>query len=229
MTGLGLTTLVIGLGNAGKSGNIIVPLLSIATGVIVGEILDLDGALKRFGGWLQLKTTGRTGESQRADQIEDVVTQARIRFINGFVTASLVFCVGPLTVIGSLQNGINANDTQALLIKSTLDFFAAMAFAASLGIGVAFSVITIGVFQGGLALVGMVLASVLAAGGALSDTNPYIRELTATGGILLMGLALVLTNIKQPRMANFLPALVIVLLLVWLAASFGINIYPKPL
>lgn len=207
VTGLGLVTLTVGVDNALSTGNIIIPLLSVGSGVIIGELLDLDGLLNRFGGWLQTRYSG--GEDEDGDQ--------RARFINGFVTASLVFCVGPLTFIGSLQDGMTG-DFELLAIKSVLDGFAALAFASAMGIGVAFSIVTILVLQGGLALLG-------ALGGSMM-TDPMITEMTATGGLLLIGLALVLLDLKKPRMANFLPALVIAPLIVVVAGLLGIAIYP---
>jgi len=221
VTGLGLTTLVIGLQNAMGSGNIIIPLLSLSFGAIIGELIGMDDALKRFGGWLQT----RAATLSRQDTGD--LAQARARFINGFVTSSLVFCVGPMAILGSIQNGMNSGDIQLLAIKSTLDFFASIAFAASLGIGVAFSIIPTLVLQGGFALVGTGLVSLFTAGSAtLTSGNPYIREMTATGGLILMGLALVLLNIKQPRVANFLPGLLIAPLLVLIANLLGIKVYP---
>jgi uncharacterized protein len=220
LTGLGLVVVVVGMQNALITGNIVVPLLSIVIGAIIGEILDIDAALKRSGAWLQTRAAAMS-QSGNADD-------ARVRFINGFVTASLVFCVGPLAIIGSVRNGISPWDVQLLVIKSVLDFFASIAFAASLGIGVAFSVIPTLILQGGFALVGFALA--LLVGGSAADTmtdpNPYIRELTATGGLLLMGIALILLDIKQVRVANYLPALIIAPLLVLIAAILGINVYP---
>jgi hypothetical protein len=225
ITGLGTVTLVLGVGNALGSGQILVPLLSMAAGAIIGELLDIDGALKRFGGWLQTRFGGGSGTS--TGEASDDGAAARARFISGFVTASLLFCVGPMAVLGSIQNGIDAGDFQVLAIKSTLDFFASIAFAASLGIGVAFSVIPTVVIQGAFALVGVALAGALSAGGApLSSDVPILRELTATGGLILIALSLILMDIKQPRVANYLPALVIAPLLVLLATALGVNIYP---
>jgi hypothetical protein len=210
ITALGLVTLVVGIGNAGGTGNIIIPLLSLVMGVIIGELLDIDRALERFGGWLQRRAAGK---SENAD------SSARARFINGFVTVSLLFCVGPLTFVGAMQDGMGlAVGFQQLAIKSTLDFFGALAFSATFGSGVLFSVITIFVVQGGLALLGS------AAGQFMSD--PMIAEMTAVGGLMLIGLALILLDIKRPRMANFLPALLIAPLLVAAATAFGIDIYP---
>src|SRR5690606_23747290 len=123
------------------------PLLSIGAGAIVGELLDFDGRLKAFGGWLQRRFGG--GEDA-PDGAPSGAEDARARFINGFVTASLVFCVGPLTFLGSIQDGM-VGDYRLLAIKSVLDGFAALAFASAMGIGVAFSIITILGLQGGLA------------------------------------------------------------------------------
>jgi hypothetical protein len=208
ITGLGLVTIFVGISNAGATGNVIIPLLSIVTGVIIGELLNLEGLLERFAAWLQARFAGG------ADDADE-----RARFINGFITASLVFCVGPLTFVGSIQDGMGLPiGFQQLAIKSVLDFFAGMAFAASLGIGVMFSIITVLVLQGGLALIGSVLGEFM--------SEPMINEMTAVGGLMLVGLGLVLLDIKRPRMANFLPALVIAPLLMLLGTALGIEIYP---
>jgi uncharacterized membrane protein YqgA involved in biofilm formation len=221
ITGLGFVTLTIAMQNAFRSGNIVIPLLSIASGAIIGELLDIDGALNRFGGWLQTRSARLGADGGDAGQ-------ARVRFINGFVTASLVFCVGPMAILGSIQNGMNSSDTQLLVIKSALDFFGSIAFAASLGIGVMFAIIPTIVLQGGFALFGVVLAGLFTAGSVagLDASNPYIREMTATGGLVLFGLGFILLDLKKPRVANFLPALLIAPLLVGLATALHINIYP---
>jgi uncharacterized membrane protein YqgA involved in biofilm formation len=219
VTGLGLVTLFIGLSNAGQTGNPIIPLLSVVIGVIVGELLNLQGALERLAGWLQARFAGAPSDVSPLEGQTQAEDNPRTRFINGFVTASLVFCIGPLTFVGSIQDGMGlAIGFQQLAIKSVLDMFAGMAFAASFGIGVSFSILTILVLQGGLALAGSVMGNFM--------TEPMINEMTAVGGLLLMGLALVLLDIKKPRMANFLPALVIAPLLVAIASALGINIYP---
>lgn len=212
VTGLGLVTLFVGISNANSTGNVIIPLISVVTGAIVGELLNIDGALERFGGWLQQRFAGGAQEG-------DAAHESRVRFITGYVTASLVFCIGPLTFVGSIQDGMGLPlGFQQLAIKSVLDGFAAMAFAASFGLGVAFSLVTILILQGGLALAGSVL------GNFMSD--PMMNEMTAVGGLLLIGLSLVLLDIKRPRMANFLPALVIAPLIVAVATALGIDIYP---
>ena len=217
--GLGLITLVVGISNLQSSQNILIPLLSTVIGVILGELLRIDLALERFAAWLQRRFS--SGESETNDQRE--------KFITGFVTASLLFCVGPLTFVGSVQDGMGlAVGFQALAINSVLDGFAAMAFAASFGVGVMATVITIAVVQGGLALVGMGLVGMMndpTATSALSS-NPIIVELTATGGVLLMALSLILLDLKKPRVANFLPALLIAPLIVAIGTALGVDLFP---
>jgi uncharacterized protein len=219
VTGLGLVTFFVGISNAGETGNIIIPLLSVAVGVIIGELLRIDVALERFAGWLQTRLTSQGTQPTAPQQPSTLNPELRQRFITGFVTASLLFCVGPLTFLGSIQDGMGlAIGFQQLAIKSVLDGFASIAFAATYGIGVFFTIITVFVVQGGLALIGSVVGAFM--------TEPMIAEMTATGGLLLMGLSLILLDIKRPRMANFLPALLIAPLIVVIAQAVGINIYP---
>lgn len=217
--GLGLVTLTVGIGNSQATGNVVIPLLSIVIGGLLGEAIRIDAALDRIGGWLQTRF-GRSGPPQSADDAgTSKGMDSRARFITGFVTASLLFCVGPLTILGSIQDGMGLQSGyQQLVIKSVLDGFAALAFAASFGIGVVFTVLTIVVVQGGLALVGMV------AGQFMSD--PMVAEMTATGGMILIGLALMLMDVKRPRVANLLPSLIIAPILVVLATVLGLDIYP---
>ncbi len=214
VTALGLVTLFFGVTNAMATGNPVITLLSVAIGVLIGEALRLDVQLERLGGALQSRFANQRANAKAAD-----AASSRERFITGFVTASLVFCIGPLTFLGSVLDGMgDPLGFQMLAIKSTLDGFASLAFAASFGVGVAFSAVTVLVLQGGLALVGMLAGNIL--------TEAMRNETTAVGGILLMGLALILLDIKKPRVANFLPGLIIAPLLVWLAGLLGINIYP---
>lgn len=220
VTGLGLITLVVGLQNANQSGNIIIPLLATLIGILIGETLRIDLMLERFGAWLQMRFAASTPSAQQSHS-------ARERFITGFVTASLVFCVGPLTFIGSIQDGMGLSiGFQSIAIKSALDAFASLAFAASFGVGVMFSIVTILLVQGGLSLVGMLLVGAMGAEQVALAGSPIIAELTAVGGIMLMALALVLLDIKKPRVANFLPALLIAPLMVALGQALGINLYP---
>ena len=137
------------------------------------------------------------------------------RFIRGFLTASLVYCIGPLAILGSIQDGLTG-DYSLLAIKSVLDGFASLAFASSLGVGVLFSSLVILVYQGSLSL--------LAAQAQAVITPAMTNEMTAVGGILLVGIAISsLLEIKPIRVGNFLPALVVVPLIVAILAALGIN------
>lgn len=216
ITGLGLVTLVVGISNAMLSGNIIIPLISLIVGVMIGEWVNIQKGLDELGGWLQAWIAKRTTADSATTETD--TASARERFINGFVTASLVFCIGPLTFVGSIQDGISGN-YELLAIKAVLDGFAALAFAASLGVGVSFSIITIIILQGSLALLGRLAGEVM--------TEAMINEMSSAGGIMLIGLSLILLDIKQPRMANYLPALFIAPLIVAIGRWLGIDVYPN--
>ncbi|MEI6404865.1 MAG: DUF554 domain-containing protein [Actinomycetes bacterium] len=173
----------------GQGRPVLIALASIVIGGILGTTFGIEGRLDSLGDRLKRRLSGDS-ESQ---------------FTQGFVSASLLFCVGPLTILGSITDGLGGGNEQ-LVLKSTLDFFASMAFAAALGWGVAASAISVGVVQGSLTVLGMLL------GNFMSDLQ--ITMLTATGGLLLMGISLRLLNIKQVPVANMLPTLVIAPLLV---------------
>jgi uncharacterized membrane protein YqgA involved in biofilm formation len=159
---------------------------SLVLGGITGSFLRLEDRLEGFGGWLQrrLSPTG-AGET-------------RERFIEGFVLSSLVFCVGPLTILGSLNEGLGRGADQ-LLLKSVLDGFAALAFAASFGVGVMASALSVALIQGTLTVLGVVLGSAL--------PEPHLFALTATGGLVLIGVAVRLLDLKPIPVADLLPAL----------------------
>jgi uncharacterized protein len=203
---LGLFTLVIGFSSALMTGNPLIVLASLLLGALLGEAIDLDKRLEQFGFWLQ-RWLGRKVEDGRGS-----------RFVEAFVTASLVFCVGPLTIQGAIEDGLFGDYTK-LAIKSMLDGFAALAFAATLGPGVLASIFVILGFQGGLSL--------LATLGADFFTAPMIAEMTATGGVVLLAIALRLLELKRIRAANLLPALFIAPALVALMDALGITYYPQ--
>ena len=197
MAGIGLTTLLIGAQMALKTQQILIVLGSIVLGGIVGELIDVDRWLERLGRWLESWVAkSPLGPAATAD----AEGKPAPSFTRAFVTASLVFCVGPMTILGSIQDGLTG-DYQTLAVKSMLDAFTSLAFASSLGIGVPFSALTVLVYQGALTL---------AAGwvkGALSAA--MINEMTAAGGLLVIGVGLQLLEIRRIRVANLLPALVI--------------------
>ena len=194
--GLGLSVLVIGMDNALKTGNILILLGSVLLGGLMGEMLRLDDGLNNLGAYLQKRLAG-SGEGSST-------------FSEAFVTSSLVFCVGPLTILGSIQNGINGS-IELLAVKSMLDGFAAFAFAAALGWGVLVSAVTVLLYQGGISLLAWSLAY-----GVPSGDNPYIIEMTAAGGVIIIGVGLKLLNLKELKLANYLPALAIAPLIVWI-------------
>ncbi len=201
IAGLGLFTLAYGLKLFFDSQNVIIVLLSILMGGLLGELWKIEDRLENFGGWLRDRFTANRGEDSG-------------RFVKGFLTASLVFCVGPLTILGSIQDGLSG-DFSLLAIKSVLDGFAAMAFAASMGVGVLFSVLVILLYQGGLTLLAFQAQNFF--------TDAMIAEMTAAGGILLLGIAISsLLEIKAIRVGNFLPALAIAPLLVLLLGQLGL-------
>jgi len=136
-------------------------------------------------------------------------------FTEGFVTASLVFCVGPMTILGSIQDGLTG-DYSLLAIKAMLDGFAALAFASSLGMGVVFSVLTILIYQGGLSLLAGLAQNAL--------NSAMIAEMSATGGVMILAIGLLLLDLKRIRVANMLPALIIAPLVVAALQALGIAI-----
>ena len=185
---IGIVTLLVGVSNFLEYDNPLVPLVSVVTGLVVGELLGIQKGLERFGDGLE----------KRFSRGESPVSRA-------FVTTSLLFCVGPLTVIGSLEDGLKG-DYGLLALKSALDFIAALTFASVLGWGVLLSAGTVLVVQGSLTLGAASLDAVV--------TEPMISATTATGGILIFGLGLVLLDLKEVRVANMLPALLFAPLLV---------------
>ena len=187
---LGLFTVLTGLLSAITTKNPLILLGSLLLGTIIGEIINIESGLERAGDWLQ-KRLARSGST----------------LSEAFVSASLVFCVGPLSILGSLDNGLSG-DTTKLVIKATLDGFAALAFGATLGWGVLLAIITVLLYQGGLSLGGHAIAPLL-----MSNADA-ITELTATGGLILVAVGLKLLKIRDLRVANYLPSLVFAPLLV---------------
>lgn len=184
--GIGIFTLVLGIRMAIQSEEILFLIFSIIIGGIIGEYLDIDKGLTRISEWIKKKL-----KSDNA------------RFTDGLITAFLLFCMGALTIMGAIEAGINGN-IDLLLTKSTMDGFAALALSSTLGIGVLFSVVPLFLYQGALTLLASSLQSYL--------TDPMIRELSAVGGILLIGLAMNILELKKIKVSNMLPSLVIILI-----------------
>jgi hypothetical protein len=203
--GLGLVTAVVGMQTALGTHNVLLIMGSVLFGGILGEWMRIEDRLEALGAWLEARVGGETNERS--------VTRA-------FVTASLVFCVGPLTVVGSIQDGLTG-DYRLLAIKSVLDGFAALAFAATMGPGVLLSILTIVVLQGGLSLAAMLSGEAL---GVVTAETLWVIEMTAAGGVLMLGISLLLLELRRIRVANLLPAVFIAPLLQILLTALGVNL-----
>lgn len=211
VAGLGLFTAAFGIQNFLETGNAIIVLGSLLVGGVLGEWWQIEAGLQNLGAWLEAHFL------PKKDTHTEAQNEGRMRFVRGFLTASLVFCVGPMTILGSIEDGLTG-DFSILAIKSVLDGFAALAFASSLGVGVLFSTLVILVYQGGLSLLAAQVNSLFTE--ALRDS--MMAEMTAVGGVLLMGIAISsLLEIKQIRVGNFLPALIIAPIIVAVLAAFS--------
>lgn len=215
---LSLVTLFIGLDMANSlnkvaGGNIpgvLLALISLAIGVVIGEALSIEEALVKLGDNLKQRFKGGG------------------LFTEGFVAASLLFCIGPMTVIGGIQNGLTG-DASTYVLKSTLDGIAALALAGAYGIGVGFSALTLLAVQGGISLAAGSFAAGLLNGTdpRMLNTNPYVLILTGTGGLMIVGICwnLMLGGLnmedKRVRVGSMLPALVLAPLALWLASRLG--------
>ena len=194
-------------GSVGDSAPMLIVLGSLLIGGITGSLLRLEQRLEGVGGWLQRRLAGELAGQKGATQ---PASAERQRFIEGFVVSSLVFCTGPLTILGALNDGLG-NGPDQILLKAVLDGFAAVAFAASFGWGVAASAVTVVAVQGSLTLLGVALGDVL--------PDAHLAAITAAGGLLLVGVALRLLRIREIPVADLLPALLVAPLLVEVAAA----------
>jgi uncharacterized membrane protein YqgA involved in biofilm formation len=200
ISGLGIFTLLYAISLFIRTNNSLIVLGSILMGVLVGEWLHIQEGVERLGIWLEARFS-------RSEGSED-----RNRFIRGFLTTTLVFCIGPMAILGALEDGISGN-IQTLVIKSVLDGFAAMAFASTLGVGVLFSSVMVLVYQGAISLLAGQIQGVM--------TDAMILELTATGGVILAGIAISnLLELKKIRTASFIPALIFAPLIVYIISLF---------
>ncbi len=214
---LGLTTLLIaGLSvvsvtdpalvtAVGRGVPVLIVLGSLLLGAIPGSLLRIEDRLEGLAGRIQAWVARRSRSEGGTGH------EARERFIEGWLTASLLFCVGPLTILGSLSDGLGRGIDQ-LALKSVLDGFAALAFASTFGVGVLMSAVSVAVIQGGLTIVGVVLGSVM--------PDAHIAALTATGGLLLAGIGMRLLRIREVPVGDMLPALAVAPLLTALVAAF---------
>ncbi|MGB9857821.1 MAG: DUF554 domain-containing protein [Dictyoglomaceae bacterium] len=187
MDALGLVCIFLGLQMALKGEKFLHLIFSLVLGGILGELLDIDGAFRRF-----------------SIKVEEKFSKEKGTFAKGFLTASLLYCIGPMTIMGSIQDGLGQTPT-ILLTKSLLDGTASVALASALGIGVAFSSISVLVVQGSITLFANFVNPIL--------TPLVVQEMTAVGGILILGISLNLLEIKSVKVANLLPSLIFIILL----------------
>lgn len=187
MMALGLCTLYIGIDGALKGENTIVVIIAMVFGTIVGTLLDIDGKIEGVGKWIEKKM-------KRKDE--------KTTIAEGFMTASLLFCVGAMTIVGSLDSGLKGDNT-LIFTKGTLDLISSCMLASSLGVGVLFAAIFVFAFQGSLVLLAGLLQNVL-------TNEAIIAEIGCAGSLMILGLGLNLLGITKMKIANFLPALLFV-------------------
>jgi len=203
IAGMGLFTAALGLQMFFKSENSLIVLGALIIGALLGEWIGIEDGLQSFGVALEKRFS------------RDSETGSSSKFVRGFMVSSLLFCIGPIAILGSIQDGLTG-DYKLLAVKSTLDGFASIAFASTLGVGVLFSSLIILIYQGGVSLLAGQLNAIV--------TDPMMAEMTATGGVILMGVAFSnLLEIKKMRVGNFLPALVIAPLIVWVLSLLPIK------
>ncbi|MBO8180606.1 MAG: DUF554 domain-containing protein [Archaeoglobus sp.] len=183
---LGLAVLLIGISMALETKNVLIPTISVVAGTALGEIMGIEDALQKFG-----------------DRVERRL--GRGRFSEGFVAATLLYCVGPMAILGPIQEGLTG-DISVLMAKSLLDGVASVALASALGVGVAFSSLSILIYQGFFSLLAAQLSSIV--------TETIIAEFTSTGGLLIMGIGINLLELRKLRVGNMLPALIFAPLIV---------------
>jgi len=197
--GIGLFTVVIGISMALKSDNMILLVISIAAGSIIGQTIDIEKYLKKLPDYLQGKFS-KPGASTKSDDGE----KATDRFTEGFITAFMLFCVGSMSILGAIEDG-TGETPNLLYTKSLMDGISSVVLASSFGIGIAFSSIPLLIYQGGLTLFAAFIMRYMS--GAMID------DMTAVGGILLIGLGINILKIKEISIINMLPSLIIIVIL----------------
>lgn len=243
MAVIGLVVLVLGLQMSWSTHNILLTLSGVLIGGVLGEWWRIDAALERFGQSVEALVTRRaaTNSPQAAGAAPTEAREATAAdrrstgIATAFVTASLIFCVGPITILGSIQEGLQG-DYQLIVIKSLLDLITALTLAAALGWGVGLSALTIFAVQGSITLLARVLGenatglvsgrTILAGGDTLSLGSVMLDEMTAAGGVLMLGIGLLILDLKRIRVANLIPAIGIAPALVLLLYVIGVPVAP---
>ena len=193
MQGVALCVLFIGISGSFKGSNTLIAILSMVIGAIIGELLDLDKRMRALGDWVQKKTEHLVKSGNTGPSISD-----------GFVTASLLFCVGAMAIVGALQDGLTG-DHATLFAKSLLDGISSIVFAASLGVGVAFSAVAVFLYQGIIALAASFLSPFLG--------DAVIAEMTCVGSLLILALGLNMLDLTKIKVMNLVPAIFLPILL----------------
>ncbi len=193
--GMGLLTILLGMSMALKTQNFFIVMGSILLGGLVGEALEIERRLERLG-----------------DRFQRRLASSSSTFSTGFVTASLLFCIGPMAVLGAIQDGLHGS-IQLLAVKSSLDGVASLAFATTLGWGVGFSAVSLLIYQGMITLMAGFVDRFL--------TTPMVTEMTAVGGLLVLAMGLRILDVRQFRVGSFLPALFFAPVLVAVVAAFN--------
>ena len=209
LQGVCMILLVIGVNMINESRNILIPMISIVIGAILGEWMGIDGYLQRLGARIEARWTT---QMKRGKAVWNVP--------RAFMTSSLVFCVGPMAVVGSIQDGLFGN-YELLTVKGVMEGLIAIPIAACMGPGVLLSAGAVGIVQGGLSGLAQTLGRFTMVGSAFNPDMPWIMELTATGGIMILCVALSLLDLKKIRVVNLAPALVVAPLVAMVLGRFG--------
>jgi len=190
MSGIALCIVIIGVQMALKTTNIVITIFSIVIGAIIGEIIDIEGGMQHLGIFIGSKIAKNEG--------------AAAQIAKGFVNSSILFCTGAMAIVGSIQDGLIA-DHATLFAKATLDGLISLIMAANMGIGVALSALSVGIYQGSITLMARAIESLI--------SNTILAELTATGGIMIMAIGTNMLNITKIRIGNLLPGIIVVVFL----------------
>jgi uncharacterized protein len=193
MIGLGLCTIYIGISGTLKGKNTLILIISIVIGTIIGTWLDIDKRVNVLGEWI--------GKRFKAS------SDSSVSVAEGFVTGSLLFCIGAMSIVGSLNAGLSG-DNKMLFTKSVLDFISSAMLSVSLGIGVLFSAFFVFLFQGAIVLLAQFLQPIL--------TNSAIAEITCTGSLIIIALGLNVIGLTKIKIANYLPAIIVAPILCWI-------------
>jgi uncharacterized membrane protein YqgA involved in biofilm formation len=203
---VGMTTLVLGIATAAKTDNIVFPLVSVVLGGIIGESLRIEERFESLGNWVRRKVEVKT---QTGWLSRSSISTLHPRFVEGFVTATLLFSIGPMSILGSIDDGLGRG-AQILIVKASLDGLVSILFAATMGWGVAISAVIVGIYQGLMTLGASGLDAIL--------TDRMVHEMSATGGIMILGIALRFMEVKPIRVGSLLPGLFVAPVLVALFA-----------